>query len=58
MALFCGPRWANILHDLIPGARLVRFADSGHFGHIEQPQEFAEAISDFVAAMQPASHAA
>jgi pimeloyl-ACP methyl ester carboxylesterase len=43
----CGPRWANILHDLIPDARLVRFAASGHFAHVEQAQEFAEAIVDF-----------
>jgi pimeloyl-ACP methyl ester carboxylesterase len=42
----CGPRWANILHDIIPDARLVRFAASGHFVHVEQVQEFAEAISN------------
>ena len=43
----CGPRWADILHGLVPDARLVRFADSGHFVHVEQTQEFAEAIAAF-----------
>jgi pimeloyl-ACP methyl ester carboxylesterase len=43
----CGPRWANILHDLLPDARLIHFADSGHFVHIEQAHEFAEAIVGF-----------
>jgi pimeloyl-ACP methyl ester carboxylesterase len=43
----CGPRWATILHDLIPDARLVRFAASGHLAHVEQAQEFADAIINF-----------
>ncbi|WP_369371586.1 alpha/beta fold hydrolase [Promicromonospora sp. Populi] len=43
----CGPRWAQELHDRIPGSRLAVLADSGHFGHIEQPGEFARAIADF-----------
>lgn len=44
----CGPRAAKVLHERIPGARLVVLEDSGHFGHLEQPAEFAEAIVDFV----------
>lgn len=43
----CGPRWARELHDRIPQSTLVALADSGHFGHIEQPDAFAEAIADF-----------
>jgi RNA polymerase sigma factor (sigma-70 family) len=40
----CGPRWARMLADGIPGARLTVLEDSGHFGHVEQPAEFAEAV--------------
>jgi pimeloyl-ACP methyl ester carboxylesterase len=40
----CGPRWARMLADGIRGARLTVLEDSGHFGHVEQPAEFAEAV--------------
>ncbi|MFE0420371.1 alpha/beta fold hydrolase [Streptomyces tendae] len=39
----CGPRWAEVLRSSIPGAQLVELKDSGHFGHLEQPAEFAAA---------------
>ncbi|GAA2891028.1 hydrolase [Actinoplanes cyaneus] len=41
----CGPRWAAMLHAGIPGSRLVTLRSSGHFGHVEQPVPFAEAVS-------------
>ena len=41
----CGPKWAAMLHDGIPGARLVTLANSGHFGHIEEPEAFAAALT-------------
>ncbi|MFD3806902.1 alpha/beta hydrolase [Streptomyces sp. NPDC058619] len=41
----CGPRWAVMLRDGIPGARLAVLEHSGHFGHIEQPAEFTRAIT-------------
>ncbi|MFC5105114.1 alpha/beta fold hydrolase [Kibdelosporangium philippinense] len=44
----CGPRWARELHDKIPDSTLVALADSGHFGHIEQPDDFADAIANFI----------
>lgn len=44
----CGPRWATMLHDGIPGARLVELPSSGHFGHIEQPDAFASAVIDLL----------
>ncbi|MFD9339482.1 alpha/beta fold hydrolase [Streptomyces sp. NPDC060028] len=47
----CGPRWAVMLRDGIPGARLAVLEHSGHFGHIEQPAEFTRAITG---APQPA----
>ncbi len=44
----CGVRWAEELAKLIPGAELVVLEHSGHFGHLEEPAAFAEAISGFV----------
>jgi proline iminopeptidase len=41
----CGPRWAGELHEGIPGSELVVLEDSGHFGHLEQPAEFARAVA-------------
>ncbi|MBV2353332.1 alpha/beta hydrolase [Streptomyces sp. J2-1] len=46
----CGPRWAREIHERVPGSRLVVLEDSGHFGHLEQPAEFAEAVVGFVTA--------
>jgi pimeloyl-ACP methyl ester carboxylesterase len=44
----CGPRWAQEIHDLIPESKLVILEDSGHFGHVDAPAEFASAVVDFV----------
>jgi pimeloyl-ACP methyl ester carboxylesterase len=41
----CGPEWGKMLADGIPGARLTILERSGHFGHVEQPVEFAEAVT-------------
>ncbi|WUH88961.1 alpha/beta hydrolase [Streptomyces sp. NBC_00433] len=46
--VICGPRWAEELHALIPGSRMVLLEDSGHLGHLEEPEEFAAAVSAFV----------
>jgi len=46
----CGVKWADELHGLIPGSELLILENSGHFGHIEEPEEFAGAIAGFVAA--------
>ena len=40
-----GPTWAVQLADGIPGAQLRVLARSGHFGHVEQPAEFADAAA-------------
>jgi len=39
---------SNMLHDGIPGSKLVIIEKSGHFAHFDQPQETAKAIGDFV----------
>ncbi|GAA0242516.1 hypothetical protein GCM10009539_29940 [Cryptosporangium japonicum] len=41
----CGPVWAHRLAEGIPGARLTMLERSGHFGHVEQPAEFADAAA-------------
>ncbi|PRY42588.1 hypothetical protein CLV43_104423 [Umezawaea tangerina] len=43
-----GPRWAEMLVTGIPHARALVLTDSGHFGHLEQPAEFASAVVDLV----------
>ncbi|WP_433550058.1 alpha/beta fold hydrolase [Micromonospora zamorensis] len=40
----CGPRWAEQAHAGLKDSRLVVLEHSGHFGHIEQPTEFTEAV--------------
>jgi pimeloyl-ACP methyl ester carboxylesterase len=37
------------LHEGIPGSELVVLEDSGHFGHVEEPDAFARAVVGFVA---------
>ena len=48
--VICGVRWAEELHELIPGSELVVLENSGHFGHLEEPEAFAKAVTAFVAA--------
>jgi pimeloyl-ACP methyl ester carboxylesterase len=44
----CPPRFAYEMHAAIPDARLCELRDSGHFGHVEEPAVFADAVLDFV----------
>ncbi|MFC8520979.1 alpha/beta fold hydrolase [Streptomyces sp. NPDC057257] len=44
----CGVGWARELHRLIPRSELLIMENSGHFGHIEEPEEFARAVAGFV----------
>ncbi|MBO1413753.1 alpha/beta fold hydrolase [Streptomyces sp. FH025] len=46
--VICGPRWARDLHALVPQSRLVVLNDSGHFGHLEQPAAFSDAVRAFI----------
>lgn len=50
--VMCGPRWARELRALIPGSRLAVLDESGHFGHLEQPEAFADAVRDFIGSVQ------
>lgn len=45
----CPPAWSGEIHREIAGSRLVEFSESGHFAHIEQPEQFAAEVQDFVA---------
>jgi proline iminopeptidase len=44
----CTPRLAYEMHAGMPNARLCELRESGHFGHIEQADEFASAVLDFI----------
>jgi pimeloyl-ACP methyl ester carboxylesterase len=46
----CPPGWSRDIHREIPGSQLMEFPDSGHFAHIEQPEQFAEHVRAFTAA--------
>jgi proline iminopeptidase len=41
-------RWGREVQSLIPNARLLVLAWSGHLGHVEEPERFAEGVQDFV----------
>jgi proline iminopeptidase len=47
----CGVRWARELNKLIPGSELLILENSGHFGHLEEPENFARAIAGFAVPM-------
>ncbi|MFI5843169.1 alpha/beta fold hydrolase [Catenuloplanes sp. NPDC051500] len=44
----CGPVWAAMLHNGIPGSELVMLENSGHFGQIEEPEAFTEAVTRLI----------
>ncbi|GIF23629.1 pimeloyl-ACP methyl ester carboxylesterase [Actinoplanes tereljensis] len=44
----CGPVWAGMLHDGITGSRLAMLENSGHFGHLEEPERFVEAVRGLI----------
>ncbi|MFF0478436.1 alpha/beta fold hydrolase [Streptomyces sp. NPDC004284] len=46
--VICGVRWGRELDELIPDARLVILENSGHLGHVEEPEVFAAAVRGFV----------
>ncbi|WP_212735385.1 alpha/beta fold hydrolase [Herbidospora galbida] len=47
---FGGTRWARLAQELIPGSRLAVLEESGHMGHLEQPEEFTRVIAGFAVA--------
>jgi proline iminopeptidase len=49
----CGPHWAGLLHAGIEGSHLVVLERSGHFGHVEQPEDFARAVAELLHEGQP-----
>ncbi len=46
---------AYAAHELIPTSRLEVMPGVGHFPHVEEPEEFAELLIDFLATTKPAS---
>ena len=51
--VICGVRWGEELHALIPGSKLLVRENSGHFGHLEEPERFAREVVAFVADCRP-----
>ena len=51
----CGVRWAEEMHERIHDSRLLVLERSGHFGHLEEPEQFAGAVAAFVATSGPDS---
>jgi pimeloyl-ACP methyl ester carboxylesterase len=41
-------------HNEMPGSRLEIFPGVGHFPHVEDPQRFAEVLTDFIDSTEPA----
>lgn len=46
--VICAPYWSQMFVERMPKAELVTLEQSGHFGHIEEPEAFARAASAFV----------
>ncbi|WP_271753126.1 alpha/beta fold hydrolase [Cohnella sp. JJ-181] len=44
----CGMRWALEMNEKIPASRLVSFEQGGHMNHVETPEAFAAAVTEFV----------
>jgi pimeloyl-ACP methyl ester carboxylesterase len=44
----CGPRWAELLARGLPTATSITFEHSGHMAHLEEPEEFARVVGEFV----------
>ena len=53
--IVCPPRWSKEMLAAIPGSQLCELHDSGHFGHIEQPQDFSDAVFTFVRRLRHSS---
>ncbi|MEU3650092.1 alpha/beta hydrolase [Lentzea sp. NPDC034063] len=43
------PRWVDELRSELPVALLAELTESGHFGHLEEPERFADAVLAFTA---------
>ncbi|WP_432132817.1 alpha/beta fold hydrolase [Streptomyces tendae] len=44
----CPPRFAYEMHAEMPNARLCELRESGHFGHLEESEQFTAAVVEFV----------
>ena len=43
------PAWhATTAHEVISDSRVVLFEGAGHFPHLDQPERFAQLLSDFI----------
>lgn len=47
---------ARAAHEVLPGSRLEIFPDSGHVPHEDEPDRFAEVLSDFIQTAPSSTH--
>ena len=47
---------AHATHDLIPGSELAIFGEAGHFPHADEPQRFADVVTDFMRSTSAGSY--
>jgi pimeloyl-ACP methyl ester carboxylesterase len=45
---------AHAAHEAIPGSRLVIIEGAGHFPQMEEPEQFVDALVDFIGSTEPA----
>jgi pimeloyl-ACP methyl ester carboxylesterase len=44
----CPPSWSRAMHAEMPNSGLAEFTESGHFAHIEEPQQFLKSMVGFL----------
>jgi pimeloyl-ACP methyl ester carboxylesterase len=47
---------ARDAHDAIPGSRLHVFDNAGHYPHCEAPEDFVDALTEFIESTEAADH--
>ncbi|WP_443031378.1 alpha/beta fold hydrolase [Streptomyces sp. 3214.6] len=47
----CGPHWARMIHETVPGSQLALLRRTGHLGHIESPEAFTTAVVEFLSSV-------
>ncbi|GAA3100283.1 alpha/beta hydrolase [Pseudonocardia yunnanensis] len=46
--VICPRRWSEEIHEGVPNARKLELNQSGHFGYLEQQDEFVQALVEFI----------
>jgi pimeloyl-ACP methyl ester carboxylesterase len=46
------PKEAQVLHEILPGSRLVTVPDAGHLSNLEAPQAFNRLLAEWLTEVQ------